>query len=90
MTIVAPLGLRSPRSFVTASALVESPHRIRCFPQSHRSPGRDAGFSGIGGTALASSSSGMARSHRFLGDQRCDAKHEEDEGEEASFHRCPL
>ncbi len=54
-------GLRSPSSRATASALVaiaaQDAMLVRGLPQSHRSPGRDTGFSGSGGAAFASSSS---------------------------------
>ena len=61
-------GLRSPSSRATSSALVESPQRTRCLPQSHRSPAGMTGFSGSGGASLAFSSSGIAsRSSISLG-----------------------
>jgi hypothetical protein len=47
------MGARPPSSRATCSALVASPQSTRCDPQRNISPGRDMGFSGSGGAALA-------------------------------------
>ena len=67
-------GLRSPSSRATASGSVESAHRARWGPSSHRSPGRDTGATGTGGTSSSAAFGWSINSDSFAGTKASQAE----------------